>query len=99
METNAFRNWCVQNRATMKEIICRKCNMKLLYIEPSHSMSQCGTDYWTWRGERIWKPTVCAICKSKNGRHAQAEQNKQIVESETRKHTKHMENVLNSFFQ
>ena len=62
-------------------------------------MMHCGTDYWTQHGDRLWKPTVCAACKSKNGRHAKAEQDKQIIESETRKHAKVLENALNNLFQ
>ena len=80
METNSFRNWCVQNRATMKYLgqDCIKCNSKLTYFEPSISFMHCGTDYWTQRGERRWKPKICMACRSKVGQHAKAEQDKQL---------------------
>jgi ribosomal protein L40E len=59
----------------MKTVLkCRKCNWELLYIEPSWSMSHCGTDYWTKYGERRWKPTICMACRTKVGRKAQSYQ-------------------------
>ena len=78
---------------------CTKCNQRLLYIEPSSSMSQCGTDYWTLHGERRWKPKICMACRSKVGKHAKKEQDRQIVEAETAKHTKKLEQALNSVLQ
>ena len=78
---------------------CKKCKVRLILYKPTHTMIHCGTDYWTKYGERLWKPTVCAVCKRKNGQHAKAEQDKQIRESETRKHAKHLENVLNNLLR
>tara|TARA_Y100001951_G_C11065227_1_gene143037 strand:+ start:307 stop:489 length:183 start_codon:yes stop_codon:yes gene_type:complete len=37
-------------------------------------MMHCGSDYWTLHGERIWKPTICAACKSDIGRNAKKAQ-------------------------
>jgi ribosomal protein L40E len=81
------------------DIVCRKCNRELLYIEPSQSFAHCGTDFWTAHGERRWKPTICMACRTKLGRHAKKEQDKQIIESETKKHERALENALNSIFQ
>ena len=53
---------------------CSKCESRLLYIEPSHSMSHCGTDYWTKYGERRWKPKICMACRTEIGRKAQKAQ-------------------------
>ena len=53
---------------------CIKCNYKFIYIEPSPSMSHCGTDYWTRYGERRWKPKICMACRTKIGRKAQKAQ-------------------------
>lgn len=76
------------------DVSCTKCNWKLLYIEPSHSMSHCGTDFWTMRGERRWKPTICMACRTKLGQHAKKEQDKQIIKNETDKHVKILNNAL-----
>jgi len=73
----------------MKPIKCTKCNWELLYIEPSYSMSHCGTDYWTMRGERRWKPLICMACRSKLGQHAKKEQDKQVALSYSRFDSKH----------
>jgi len=73
---------------------CKKCNWELMYIEPSYSMSHCGTDYWTLRGERRFKPLICMACRSKVGKHAKKEQDKQIVKSETDKHVEILNNIL-----
>jgi hypothetical protein len=78
---------------------CKKCGDELMYIEPSSSMSQCGTDYWTLHGERRWKPLICMACRSKVGKHAKKEQDKQIVKAETAKHAKKLERALNSILQ
>lgn len=75
----------------IKPVECRKCEKRLTYMKPHHMMIHCGTDYWTRNGDRLWKPTVCARCKSDNGRHALQEQKKQ---NDTRK----METVLNKLF-
>ncbi len=49
-----------------------------MYIEPSMSLSHCGTDYWTRYGERRFKPTICMACRTKVGRHAQSYQQTQL---------------------
>lgn len=74
---------------------CTKCNNRLLFIVPSHSMSHCGTDYWTVRGERRWKPKICMACRSKVGRHAKEEQDKQIEKD----NVKRLEQVMNNILQ
>jgi len=71
------------------EVNCSKCNWKLMYFEPSHSMTHCGTDFWTMRGERRWKPKICMACRSKIGQHAKKEQDKQVALSYSRFNSKH----------
>lgn len=78
---------------------CTKCGDELVYYSPCPSMSFCGTDYWTLNGERRMKPKICMACRSKVGKHAKKEQDKQIVEAETAKHTKKLEQALNSILQ
>jgi len=78
----------------LKEINCTKCNNRLLFIEPSYTMTHCGTDYWTVRGERRWKPLICMACRTKVGKHAKKEQDKQIVKAETDKHVQILNNIL-----
>ena len=78
---------------------CTKCNQELVYIPPSHSLSHCGTDYWTLSGERRLRPKICMMCRSNVGKHAKKEQDKQIVKRETDKHARHMEQVLNNLLQ
>ena len=56
------------------DIVCRKCDRKLFYVEPSMTMTHCGTDFWTAHGERRWKPTICMACRTKIGRNAQRSQ-------------------------
>ena len=62
-------------------------------------MSQCGTDYWTLSGERRLRPKICMMCRSKVGRHAKLEQDKQIAKAETDKHVKLMEQAINNVLQ
>ena len=57
---------------------CKKCKVHLVLHRPTPQLTHCGTDFWTKYGERLWKPTVCAACKSKNGKHAKAVQDEQI---------------------
>jgi ribosomal protein L40E len=54
--------------------ICTKCGKKLKYVEPNHTFYHCGTDFWTQRGERRWKPKICMVCRSDIGRKAQKAQ-------------------------
>ena len=53
---------------------CTKCNRRLVYIEPTPSMSHCGTDYWTKYGERRFRPKICMACRTEIGRKAQKAQ-------------------------
>jgi len=73
---------------------CKKCNEILIFHNPSIQMTHCGTDYWTMRGERRWKPLICMACRSKVGQHAKKEQDKQIIKSETDRHVKILNNAL-----
>ncbi len=94
METNALRNWCIQGGANLKRIKCKKCEWDLVYYEPSHSMTHCGSDYWTLRGERRWKPTICMACRTKVGKHAKEEQDKQIEKDNVKRLEQAMNNIL-----
>ena len=73
---------------------CEKCEWSLLFIDPSPSMSHVGTDYWTLSGQRRWKPKICMACRSKVGKHAKKEQDKQIIKAETQKHVDILNNIL-----
>jgi len=53
---------------------CKKCNKKLVDMEPSYTMNHCGSDYWTHYGQRRWKPLICMACRSKVGANAQKAQ-------------------------
>ena len=78
----------------MKPVKCEKCEWKLLYIDPSPSMSHVGTDYWTLSGQRRWKPKICMACRTKIGRHAKEEQDKQIEKDNVKRLEQAMNNIL-----
>ena len=64
-----------------KNPLCAKCETELVFITPTSQFTHVGTDYWTLSGQRRWKPKICMACRSKVGKHAKKEQDKQIVES------------------
>ena len=67
------------------EITCRKCQRRLQYVEPNIYLTHAGTDFWTQRGERRWKPLICMACRSKVGARAQR---LQALQSNRQHHTK-----------
>ena len=83
----------------LHDVHCKKCNAELLWIRPNAQLTHVGTDYWTLSGQRRWKPKICMACRTKIGRHAKLDQDKQIAKAETDKHVKLMEQAINNVLQ
>ena len=76
------------------DIFCEKCESELLFISPNAQLTHIGTDYWTLSGQRRWKPLICMACRTKVGRHAKEEQDKQIEKDNVKRLEQAMNNIL-----
>lgn len=75
-------------RINPRYIFCRKCDKQLVYRAPDVYMSHAGSDFWTQRGERRWKPRICMACRSKIGANAQRFQADPSLQSNRQHRTK-----------
>jgi hypothetical protein len=78
----------------LHDVYCKKCNVELLWIRPNAQLTHVGTDYWTLSGQRRWKPKICMACRTKVGRHAKEEQDKQIEKDNVKRLEQAMNNIL-----
>ena len=77
-----------------KNPLCAKCETELVFITPTSQFTHVGTDYWTLSGQRRWKPKICMACRTKVGRHAKEEQDKQIEKDNVKRLEQAMNNIL-----
>ena len=78
----------------LHDILCGKCDTELVWIRPNAQLTHVGTDYWTLSGQRRWKPKICMACRTKVGRHAKEEQDKQIEKDNVKRLEQAMNNIL-----
>jgi len=78
----------------LHDVLCGKCDTELLWIRPNAQLTHVGTDYWTLSGQRRWKPKICMACRTKVGRHAKEEQDKQIEKDNVKRLEQAMNNIL-----
>ena len=78
----------------LHDILCGKCDTELVWIRPNAQLTHVGTDYWTLSGQRRWKPKICMACRTKVGRHAKEEQDKQIEKENVKRLEQAMNNIL-----